>query len=149
LSAERITEAWARVYGLSPREARAIAHVLLDGPMSASTLAGRLHLSSGAVTFLVRRLRSQGWIEVMPDDHDRRRMLVSCTPRARRLFAGGMYILASDLRGITSDADVVTHMLSAVEAILETHRVWFTRLGPAEHQYLRSLGPSESADDHA
>jgi DNA-binding MarR family transcriptional regulator len=66
------------------RVARPIAantHVLaLAGPLTAGELAQRTGLTTGATTRMIDRLESEGFVRRVPDQADRRRVIVETLP---------------------------------------------------------------------
>ena len=56
-----------------------------DGPLTVSELGARLHLDSGTLTPLLKRLEQLGLVERRRDAADERRVLVSLTPAGLRL----------------------------------------------------------------
>jgi DNA-binding MarR family transcriptional regulator len=67
---------------------------LLDGaPLSVGTLGARLHMDTGTITPLVKRLEGAGFVTRTRGPADERRVLVGLTPRGRALEA--------EIRGIT------------------------------------------------
>jgi MarR family transcriptional regulator, organic hydroperoxide resistance regulator len=56
-----------------------------DGSLSVGDIGARLHLDSGTLTPLLKRLDELGFVERMRDPSDERRVLVSLTKAGRRL----------------------------------------------------------------
>jgi DNA-binding MarR family transcriptional regulator len=56
-----------------------------QGPMAVGEIGGRLHLDSGTLTPLLKRLADLGLVERNRDPDDERRVLVSLTPAGRSL----------------------------------------------------------------
>ena len=83
-------EAVGRRLGLSAVEHKALGLVQRGGPLTAGALARQTGLTSGAVTGLVDRLERAGYVRRVPDQADRRRVLVAAVPERRpdldRLF---------------------------------------------------------------
>lgn len=65
----------ARV-GLHPTDQECIDLLDWTGPLTAGEIGAHLGLSSGAVTALVDRLESGGWVRRERDERDRRRVIV-------------------------------------------------------------------------
>jgi DNA-binding MarR family transcriptional regulator len=86
-ASDAFDEALASVLGLNPTDVRCVN--LLDeyGTMTAGALAGVAGLSTGAVTFLLDRLESAGFVRRLRDAQDRRRVLVELVPIARTRIA--------------------------------------------------------------
>jgi DNA-binding MarR family transcriptional regulator len=70
-------QAAAASYGLGVTDMRALSIILREGPQTAGALAIRLHLTSGAITGVIDRLKAAGLARRDTDEHDRRRILVS------------------------------------------------------------------------
>jgi len=60
----------------------AISQLRVYGAMPMSELATRISLSRAAVTSLIDRLEADHWVQRQPDEHDRRRTVLSLLPRA-------------------------------------------------------------------
>lgn len=76
-------DALSRVLGLNSTDLRCVELLEQRGTMTAGTLAELAGLSTGAITFLVDRLESAGFVSRVRDLSDRRRVLVELVPRAR------------------------------------------------------------------
>lgn len=141
LEVDMLVEHGARVFGVSARDVRAIFHVALAGPMSASRLADRLLVTRGAMTAILRRLGDGGWLDVQPDPNDRRCLIVSSTERSDRLIARWREqfsaVFDESLRGGPGPA--FAHEFAAAVSVLAMQREAVCRLGPAE---LRELSRS-------
>lgn len=81
----RIAGGLARAAGLADSDAAGLRalDVLADGDLSAGALAERLSLSNAATTGVVDRLERAGLARRAADPRDRRRIVVTLTPRAR------------------------------------------------------------------
>ena len=80
-----------------------------DDPMTIGSLGDRLHLDSGTLTPLVKRLEQLGLVERRRDPDDERRVVVTLTRRGRELQADAADIpgclqerLQLDLRSLRS-----------------------------------------------
>lgn len=62
--------------GLHPTDQECIDLLDRTGPLPAGEIGAHLGLSSGAVTALVDRLESGGWVRRARDDRDRRKVIV-------------------------------------------------------------------------
>ena len=73
---QRIVETLAKQQGVPETDMQALSRIMLaeveDRPLTAGKLGTELGLTSGAVTFLIKRLRIAGWIEQKNDAQDRR-----------------------------------------------------------------------------
>ena len=62
--------------------ARALmAHLAVGGKMSQLLLADKTHFSTPTVSVLLRKMEQEGYVERVPDEKDRRVMLVSLTEK--------------------------------------------------------------------
>ncbi|WP_371790231.1 MarR family transcriptional regulator [Streptomyces sp. NBC_01471] len=75
---------FARNLGLSVTDLSCFAYVLEagDSPVTAGDLAGRAHVTTGAVTGILNRLERGGFVTRGPDPDDRRRVRVTAVPTA-------------------------------------------------------------------
>ena len=62
--------------GVNPTDLEAIQQLIISGPLSPSTLAERLGVSTAAVTIAIDRLVKAGHVRRTPHPSDRRRLLV-------------------------------------------------------------------------
>jgi DNA-binding MarR family transcriptional regulator len=76
----------AAAVGLGITDMKALSVLLQEGPMTAGQIAGRLSLTTGAVTNLIDRLEQRGLVERRRDATDRRKVIVAVNER--RLRAG-------------------------------------------------------------
>lgn len=74
----------ARTMNMTPAELLALAHMGMDGSLSPSDLAKRLHMRSGAITALLDRLTEHGHVVREPHRSDRRKLVVRLTEEGRR-----------------------------------------------------------------
>jgi DNA-binding MarR family transcriptional regulator len=82
---QMLDEAAADYLGINPTDGRAIDVIDQHGRITAGDLARELRLSTGAVTTLVDRLERAGFAHRVPDEHDRRRVLIEVTPIVHEL----------------------------------------------------------------
>ena len=75
-----------RSWGLTAHEWHAVVVLWDNGRMTMSQLGDRIPLSRAAVTTLSDRLQSLGLIERLADPGDRRRILLTVTPKAEAEF---------------------------------------------------------------
>lgn len=59
---------------------------LRGGPRRITELAADERVTQPAITLLVNRLAARGWVERIPDETDRRAVLVSLTPAGEEVF---------------------------------------------------------------
>jgi DNA-binding MarR family transcriptional regulator len=86
-ASDAFDEALGKVLGLNPTDVRCVDLLDKHGKMTAGALADLAGLSSGAVTFLLDRLESAGFVSRVRDIDDRRRVLVELVPVAKRRIA--------------------------------------------------------------
>ncbi|PVE12350.1 MarR family transcriptional regulator [Streptomyces scopuliridis] len=120
---------FARNLGLSVKDLVCFAHVLeAEGaPVTAGDLAGRAHVTTGAVTGILNRLERGGFVVRRPDPADRRRVRVTAVPAAaERVQAvyGPYYTLLAELCTDYSPDEI---------AVLTD---WLTRAGALARTYL-------------
>src|SRR3712207_5746539 len=77
----RHAAATAKRMGLEASELAALEHLQAAGPMTHKRLGERLSMSPGAITSMVDRLESRGYVERIPNPEDRRSALVRITKR--------------------------------------------------------------------
>ncbi|GHG74709.1 MarR family winged helix-turn-helix transcriptional regulator [Streptomyces griseocarneus] len=120
---------FARNLGLSVTDLICFAYVLEagDSPVTAGELAGRAHVTTGAVTGILNRLERGGFVTRQPDPADRRRVRVAAVPAAAervRAVYGPYYTLLAELFADYTPDEV---------AVLAD---WFTRAGALARTYL-------------
>lgn len=69
-----------RELGLNPTDFEAMQQLIESGPLSPSTLAERLGISTAAVTIAIDRLVAAGQVTRTPHPSDRRRLLIVPDP---------------------------------------------------------------------
>jgi DNA-binding MarR family transcriptional regulator len=82
---QMLDEAAAAHLGVNATDGRAVDVIDQHGRITAGDLARELRLSTGAVTAVVDRLERAGLARRVPDDADRRRVLIEVTPVVRDL----------------------------------------------------------------
>src|ERR687896_2636522 len=75
----RHAAATAKRMSLEASELAALEHLQATGPMTQKRLGERLSISPGAVTAMIDRLESRGYVERIPNPEDRRSALVLIT----------------------------------------------------------------------
>ena len=118
--ATALSAAITEASGLHPTDAAALRALdaAVGEPITVSRLGADLKLSSGAVTALVDRLERHGMVRRTRDAGDRRRVLVSLTPKAEALGADLLEPIAHRIGQAVSDLDA--EALRVVERYLET-----------------------------
>ena len=76
LERDRMRSALARAAGITGTDLDALEYLEADGPLTQRQLGDRLALTSGAITMLVDRLSSSGWVRRRPHPSDRRAVLL-------------------------------------------------------------------------
>ncbi|MEV4972230.1 MarR family winged helix-turn-helix transcriptional regulator [Streptomyces scopuliridis] len=119
---------FARILGLSVKDLVCFAHVLKaeGAPVTAGDLAGRVHVTTGAVTGILNRLERGGFVVRRPDPADRRRVRVTAVPAAaERVQAayGSYYTLLAELCTDYSPDEiaVLTDWLTRAGALVRTY----------------------------
>lgn len=80
-----VNEAAHRVLGINATDGRCLDILAQHGSISAGELAREARLTTGGLTAVIDRLEHAGYARRTADPHDRRRVLVEITDRAREL----------------------------------------------------------------
>lgn len=129
----RMAEQLGRVYQLSAREVLAVMELAIGGPRSARELGDCLYVTRSAMTSMVRRLETAGWIESEPDEVDRRRLVLRATDRPRRLLEIWFEWFQRGIdERVAHDAMLTQASISGCADVLDAQRAWLASLGPAE-----------------
>ena len=99
--------------GLSAPELSALSVLVFGGPSTPGALAAAEQVRPPTMTRLLVELERAGLVERATDPHDRRRQVVSATPRAQALLAHGRR------RRTASLADQLADLPEADRALLE------------------------------
>ncbi|MCW2920255.1 MAG: Transcriptional regulator [Thermoleophilia bacterium] len=91
---------WLRGLTINAHERLALAHLWEHGPMTMSDLGSRIPLSRAAVTALTDRLEALEYVQRTPDAHDRRRTVLSLTPRPESLIDTMVGAWIEDIREV-------------------------------------------------
>jgi DNA-binding MarR family transcriptional regulator len=89
-SYDRFEDAVAAYFGVNRTAMRCMEVLDRLGQLTAGEIATHTALTSGAVTAMLDRLERMNLVQRLPDQSDRRRVLVQLTDKARRL-AGEVY----------------------------------------------------------
>lgn len=85
----KISDAFARQHKLHATDVDALGYIMLcevqERPLSAGSLGTELGLTSGATTFLMKRLERAGLLERVRDSEDHRRVSIHMTKTGRTL----------------------------------------------------------------
>jgi DNA-binding MarR family transcriptional regulator len=76
-------EAVGRLLGLSAVERKCLDLLRHTGPVTAGGIGEHTGLTTGAVTRMVDRLARAGYVERVPDPHDRRKVVIRPLPNER------------------------------------------------------------------
>ncbi|XVV17126.1 MarR family winged helix-turn-helix transcriptional regulator [Actinoplanes sp. CA-131856] len=102
-AAAEVDAATARRMGLSAGDFLALKHLMVAGePIGPVELGRLLGLTSGAATGLVDRLERAGWVARAPHPGDRRRQILTATPRAAGALLAELRPLADDIAGLAA-----------------------------------------------
>jgi len=121
----RYAAATAKRMGLESSELAALEHLQAAGPMTLGRLGERLSMSPGAVTALVDRLESRGYVERTPNPEDRRSALVRETEAGLKESLERLWPYIEEMKSIEEgfseeEREIIARFLSAsTEA---THR---------------------------
>ena len=96
---------WLRGLTINAHERLAIAHLWEHGPMTMSELGSRIPLSRAAVTALTDRLEALAYVVRTPDEHDRRRTVLTLTERPQQLIAEMVDGWSTDIAGFEASFD--------------------------------------------
>lgn len=87
-----------------------------DG-VTVSELGERLHLDSGTLTPLLKRLETAGQLSRLRDTADERRVLIRLTPAGRRLKARARQIPACVLQAVQCNLDEVIALTRQLQSL--------------------------------
>ncbi len=79
-------QAVAQVLSLNASDTKCLDLIVLHGPASPGSLAALTGLTTGAVTVLIDRLARAGLVARRPSDRDRRRTVLTATPKAAKVL---------------------------------------------------------------
>ncbi|MCW2925166.1 MAG: putative transcriptional regulator [Thermoleophilia bacterium] len=126
IAIESLRAQWRTVAQLGTHERMAISQLRVYGAMPMSELASRISLSRAAVTSLVDRLESAGWVRRTSDASDRRRTVLSLLPHAAEEYDLVTQPYTSELEelavGMSADEwRTVSTFLAQLSEIAERH----------------------------
>jgi DNA-binding MarR family transcriptional regulator len=109
---------------LEASELAALEHLQAAGPMTQKRLGERLSISPGAVTAMIDRLESRGYVERIPNPEDRRSALVLITKAGLEESLRHLWSYIEDMKGVEEgfseeERDVIARFLG--EATRVTH----------------------------
>src|ERR687892_1820022 len=96
----RHAAATAKRMGLEASELAALEHLQAAGPMTQKRLGERLSISPGAVTAMIDRLESRGYVERISNPEDRRSALVLITKAGVQESVRHLWPYIEDIKGI-------------------------------------------------
>ena len=82
-----------------------LGHLCSSGPSGMGNIAGLMGHSMPASTGLVQRLEKMGYVRRTHDTKDRRKVMVSATPKATRLVEGMRREMAGNIGKVTKLLD--------------------------------------------
>jgi DNA-binding MarR family transcriptional regulator len=95
-------------WDVTPSQTRAVVTLMRHGTIRLSELSDHLRIAARSVTEVVDGLQERGFVERLPDPHDRRATLVQLTDRGTELATSLRAARAADAEGFfaaLSDAD--------------------------------------------
>ena len=121
----RHAAATANRMSIEASELAALEHMQAAGPMTQKRLGERLSISPGAVTAMIDRLESRGYVERIPNPEDRRSALVLITKAGVEESVRHLWPYIEDMRGVEKgfseeEREVIARFLG--EATQATHR---------------------------
>ena len=121
----RHVAATAKLMSLEASELAALEHLQATGPMTQKRLGERLSISPGAVTAMIDRLESKGYVERIPNPEDRRSALVLITKAGLEESLRHLWPYIEDMKGVEEgfseeERAVIARFLR--EATQATHR---------------------------
>ena len=96
----RHAAATAKRMSLEASELAALEHLQDAGPMPQKRLGERLSISPGAVTAMIDRLESRGYVERTPNPEDRRSALVLITKAGLEESLRYLWPYIEDMKGV-------------------------------------------------
>lgn len=114
-------------HGITMQQARVLGWLALDGTLTQSQLAERLQVEPPTLAGILDRMERDGWIKREPGTEDRRKKLVSPTPRVQPVWAQitacGRRVRARATREVSpEDLETVKRVLANVRNNLESDR---------------------------
>jgi DNA-binding MarR family transcriptional regulator len=87
-------------------------------PISVGELGGRLHLDTGTLTPLLKRMEAGGLISRRRDPEDERRVLLALTGRGRDLRKSALAVPETLARQLKLDAVAIEELRTSVQAMV-------------------------------
>lgn len=125
LARDRMRAALAKRAAMAASDLDALEFLESQGPLTQRELGDRLSLTSGAVTMLVDRLESAGWVRRRPHPSDRRYTVLELSPEAVNAAPVELAEFHRAVRALAAavpaaQVDVVTAFLAAAAEAAET-----------------------------
>ncbi|UKF25029.1 MULTISPECIES: MarR family transcriptional regulator [Clavibacter] len=133
------------VLEVNPTDVKAMEHLIQEGSLSPTELAGRLGITTAAATLVVDRLVEVGHVDRRPHPHDRRRVVVVPRPAS---VGRAMAELMPMIGGVARAADALTaEERAAVTRFLGEVREVYREAaaGPAGHVASASVADPPAA----
>ena len=90
-----------------------------QAPQTVGALGARLHLDSGTLTPLLKRMEAAGFVSRARDPEDERRVVIDLTPRGRALRADALHVPHTIARGRTPEGiDALRDQVRTLVAML-------------------------------
>ena len=96
----RHAAATAKHMRIEASELAALEHLQTAGPMTQKRLGERLSMSPGAITAMIDRLESRGYVERVPNPEDRRSALVRITEAGLEESLRHLWPYIEDIKGV-------------------------------------------------
>ena len=111
---------------VNPTDLAAMEHLIQDGPLTPTDLAGRLSLTTAAMTTSIDRLTALGHVTRVPNPGDRRGVLVVPTPESSQRAMASILPMVSGIDRVLGDFDddqrtVIVEYLQRVIAAYREH----------------------------
>ncbi|SNY55054.1 MarR family winged helix-turn-helix transcriptional regulator [Paractinoplanes atraurantiacus] len=128
-AAAEVDAATARRMGLSAGDFLALKHLMVaEEPIGPVELGRLLGLTSGAATGLVDRLQRAGWVDRAPHPGDRRRQVLTATPRTTEAVLAELHPLAGDIARVSA-ALPAEHRRLVIDVLHDLARLHRRRTG--------------------
>ncbi len=120
----RHAAATAKRMSLEASELAALEHLQATGPMTQKRLGERLSISPGAVTAMIDRLVSRGYVERIPNPEDRRSALVIITKAGLEESLRHLWPYIEEMKGVgegfsAEERAVVARFLGAATRVTQ------------------------------
>jgi DNA-binding MarR family transcriptional regulator len=136
--------------GINRTDARCVDIIDRAGRISAGELAEESGLTTGSVTALLDRMERDGYVRRVPDDRDRRRVLIELTERVHELTAEVFDPVKEEGRALLEryspqELVLIRDFLVAGTTFLTEHTVRLRAMGPAAGVVPRGLAQAARA----